>query len=75
MEQGKCPLQLSEEVLNITEMHDIADANQMSQSLNAMAGSKSSNCFRLRALVGTQVMIILVDFFFQGYALDRRIGF
>jgi hypothetical protein len=32
MEQGKCPLQLSE-VLNIIEMHDIAAAEQMSQSL------------------------------------------
>jgi hypothetical protein len=61
MEQLDCPLQLDEEVLNMLEMHDIATAQQLSLSLNALAGSESSNCLRLRALVGNQAMIILID--------------
>lgn len=61
MEQVECPIQLSEEVLNMLEMHDIAVAEQLSLSLNALAGSEGANCLRLRALVGNQVMLILVD--------------
>jgi hypothetical protein len=61
MEQETDPIMLSEEVLNLMEMNDIAEAQHLSLSLNAMAGSESSNCLRLRALVGNQVMLILVD--------------
>lgn len=61
MEPDDDPIQLSEEVLNLMEMHDIVEAQQLSLSLNAMAGSHSTNCLRLRALVGNQVMLILVD--------------
>lgn len=61
MEEGECPLQLSEEVLNMIEMHDVATAEQLSLSINAMSGSDGSNCLRLRALVGNQVMLILID--------------
>lgn len=61
MEHIDDPIQLSEEVLNLMEMHDLAEAQQLSLSLNAMAGSESSNCLRLCALVGNQVMLILVD--------------
>jgi hypothetical protein len=61
MEHGECPIQLSEEVLNLIEMHDIAIAEQLSLSLHAMSGSEGDNCLRLRALVGNQVMLILVD--------------
>jgi hypothetical protein len=55
------PEQLSEEVLNMLELQDIAAAEQLSLSLHALAGSESDSCFRLRALVGNQVLIILVD--------------
>jgi hypothetical protein len=61
MEHGECPIQLSEEVLNLIEMHDIAIAEQLSLSLHAMSGSEGDNCLRLRAMVGNQVMLILVD--------------
>jgi hypothetical protein len=61
LETEICPLQLSEEALNLMEIHDLAEAQQLSLSLNALAGSESSNCLRLRAMVGNQVMIILVD--------------
>jgi hypothetical protein len=56
-----CPVQLSEEILNLLELQDIATAEHLSLSLNAISGSKSSNCLHLRALVGNQVLIILVD--------------
>jgi hypothetical protein len=42
-------------------MHDIAIAEQLSLSLHAMSGSEGDNCLRLRAMVGNQVMLILVD--------------
>ncbi|KAK1693348.1 hypothetical protein QYE76_010045 [Lolium multiflorum] len=61
MEQQECPIQLSEEVLNLMEMHDLATATKLSLSLNAMSGSEGSNCLRLRALVDNQVLLILVD--------------
>jgi hypothetical protein len=61
MEQADCPIQLSEEILNMMEIQDIASATQLSLSLNAMAGSEGSNCLRLRALVDNQVLLILVD--------------
>jgi hypothetical protein len=54
MEQQECPIQWSEEVLNLMEMHDLAAATQLSLSLNALAGC-------LRALVDNQVLLILVD--------------
>lgn len=43
------------------EMHDIATAEQLSLSLNALAGSEDSNCLRLRALVDNQVLLVLID--------------
>lgn len=55
------PEQLSEEVLNMMELHDIAEAQQLSLSINAMAGTDGSDTIRLRALVGNQVLLILVD--------------
>jgi hypothetical protein len=61
MEQEIDPIILSEEVLNLMEMNDIAEAQHLSVSLNALSGSESNNCLRLRALVGNQVMLILVD--------------
>jgi hypothetical protein len=59
--QDDCPLMLSEEVLNMLEMQDIADAQRLSLSIHAMAGSEGAETLRLRALVGNQVFIILVD--------------
>jgi hypothetical protein len=61
IEQEIDPIILSEEVLNLMEMNDIAEAQHLSLSLNALSGSESNNCLRLRALVGNQVMLILVD--------------
>jgi hypothetical protein len=61
METELCLVQLSEEILNMLELQDIAIAEQLSLSINALAGSESANCLRLRALVGNQVLIILVD--------------
>jgi hypothetical protein len=61
MEQEIGPIIMFEEVLNLMEMNDIAQAQHLSLSLNALSGSESNNCLRLRALVGNQVMLILVD--------------
>ncbi|KAK1681147.1 hypothetical protein QYE76_041995 [Lolium multiflorum] len=52
---------LSEEVLNLMEMQDLAEAKQLNLSLNAMAGTDASDTIRLRARVGDQVLLILVD--------------
>jgi hypothetical protein len=59
IETEPCPVQLSEQILNMLELQDIATA--LSLSINALASSESANCLRLRALVGNQVLIILVD--------------
>jgi ribosomal protein L32 len=61
LEQSEDPILLSDEVLNIMEMHDLAEAQLLSLSLNAMARPEDSHCLRLMALVGNQVMLILVD--------------
>uniref|UniRef100_A0ACD5YQQ8 Uncharacterized protein n=1 Tax=Avena sativa TaxID=4498 RepID=A0ACD5YQQ8_AVESA len=61
LETEECPLRLSEEVLNMIEMHDVATAEQLSLSIHAMAGSEGAETLRLRALVGNQVLVILVD--------------
>lgn len=53
--------QLSDEILNTIELQDLADAKQLSLSLNALAGTDSNDTIRLRALVGNQVMLILID--------------
>jgi hypothetical protein len=52
---------LSEEVLNLMELQDLAEAQQLSLSLNAIAGTDSGDTIRLRALVDNQVLLILVD--------------
>ncbi|KAK1678256.1 hypothetical protein QYE76_039104 [Lolium multiflorum] len=52
---------LTEEVLNILEMQDISMAEQLSLSMHAMAGTEGAETLRLRALVGNQALIILVD--------------
>uniref|UniRef100_A0ACD5U6C2 Uncharacterized protein n=1 Tax=Avena sativa TaxID=4498 RepID=A0ACD5U6C2_AVESA len=52
---------LSEEVLNMIELQDMADAKQLSLSFNALAGTDSGDTICLRALVENQVMLILVD--------------
>jgi hypothetical protein len=67
---------LSEEILNMLEMHDIAEAQQLSLSLHAMAGSEGAETIRLRALVGNQVLLILVDsgsstYFIHAQMLDK----
>jgi hypothetical protein len=54
------PERLSE-VLNMMEMHDLTLAKQLSLSIDALAGSDSSNSLHLQAMVGNQVMLILVD--------------
>jgi hypothetical protein len=55
------PEQLSDEVLNILEMQDIAEAQQLSLSIHALADTESNNTICLRAMVGNQVLLVLVD--------------
>lgn len=43
------------------EMVDIAEAQQLSLSINAMASTDTSDTIRLRALVRNQVLLILID--------------
>lgn len=76
MSVNEDPIQLSEEILNIMELQDIATAEQLSLSINAMAGSEGDDCLRLHALVGNQVMIILLgsgssNCFLNAAMLDR----
>jgi hypothetical protein len=52
---------LSEEILNLMELHDIAQAEQLSLSIHAMSGTEGSETLKLRAMVGNQVLLILVD--------------
>jgi ribosomal protein L32 len=55
------PEQLSDEVLNMLEMQDLAEAQQLSLSIHALAGTESNDTIRLRAMVGNQVLLVLVD--------------
>jgi hypothetical protein len=55
------PEQLSEEVLNMLELQDIAEAQQLNLSIHALAGIDFGDTIRLRAMVGNQVLLILVD--------------
>jgi hypothetical protein len=55
------PEQLSDEVLNMLEMQDLAEAQQLSLSIHALAGTDSGDTIRLRALIGNQHLLILVD--------------
>lgn len=47
---------LSDEILNMIEENDMAQAEQLSLSIHAI-----SRTIRLRALIGNQVLLILVD--------------
>jgi hypothetical protein len=55
------PEQLSHEVLNMLEMQDLAEAQQLSLSIHALAGTNSGDMIHLRALIGNQHLLILVD--------------
>jgi hypothetical protein len=52
---------LSDEVLNMLEQQDIAEAQQLSLPIHALASTESSDTIWLRAVVGNQVLLILVD--------------
>lgn len=52
---------LSEEVLNLMELQDLAQAKQLKLSIHAMAGTEGAETLKLRAMVGNQVLLILVD--------------
>ena len=54
-------VELSPETLDLLELQDIAEAQQLSLSLNAMAGSSDGNTVQIRALVQNQVMLLLID--------------
>jgi hypothetical protein len=43
------------------ELQDLAEATQLSLSIHALAGIDSSDTIRLRAMVGNQIMLILID--------------
>ena len=53
--------EISAEVLNLLELQDIAEAQQLSLSCNAMSGAGGGNIVQIRALVQNQVMLLLVD--------------
>jgi hypothetical protein len=55
------PAMLSKEVLNMLELQDIAEAEQLSLSIHALAGTDSGDTIRLRTSVGNQSLLILVD--------------
>jgi hypothetical protein len=52
---------LSNEVLNMLEQQDIAESQQLSLSIHALVGTESGDTIRPRAMVGNQVLLILVD--------------
>ena len=53
--------QLSDEVLNLIKLHDIAEVEQLSLSCHALDGTEGTETIRLRAMIGNQVLLILVD--------------
>lgn len=53
--------EISEEVLELMELQDLANAQELSLSLNAVSGSDNEGTIRIRALVQNQVMLLLVD--------------
>ncbi|KAJ1276202.1 hypothetical protein BS78_05G196300 [Paspalum vaginatum] len=52
---------LTEEVLNQLEVEDTLAEEFCTLSLNALAGTDTGSCMKLRALVNNKVMLILVD--------------
>uniref|UniRef100_A0ACD5TPA9 Uncharacterized protein n=1 Tax=Avena sativa TaxID=4498 RepID=A0ACD5TPA9_AVESA len=74
-ETVECPELLSDEVLNMIEQNDIAQAAQLSLSIHAMAGTEGAKTLRLRALIGNQILLILVDSgsssFINTHMIDR----
>jgi hypothetical protein len=53
--------EISEEVLELLELQDLANAQELSLSVNAISGSQSDGTICIRALVHNQVMLLLVD--------------
>jgi hypothetical protein len=53
--------ELSDEVLELLELQDIANAQELSLSINALSGSLGDGTIRIRARVQNQVMLLLVD--------------
>jgi hypothetical protein len=49
--EEESPEQLSEEVLNMLELQDLAEAQQLSLSIHVLAGTDSGDTIHLRALV------------------------
>lgn len=53
--------ELSDDVLELLELQDLANAQELSLSVHALSGSNVSDTIRIRALVDNQVMLVLVD--------------
>jgi hypothetical protein len=53
--------ELTEETLNHLEIEDVLASEMGQLSLNALAGTESSDSMCIRALVQSKVMLILVD--------------
>jgi hypothetical protein len=53
--------EILEEVLELLELQDLANAQELSLSVNAISGSQSDGTICIRALVQNQVMLLLVD--------------
>jgi hypothetical protein len=52
---------ISEEVLELLELQDLANAQELSLSVNAISGSQTDGTICIQALVQNQVMLLLVD--------------
>lgn len=53
--------ELSDAVLEELELQDAATAELLHLSMHAMAGTEAAKTIRIRALLGNQVMLILID--------------
>jgi hypothetical protein len=54
-------VELSDEVLEQLELQDATTAELLQLSLNAIAGTEKTDTICIRALVGNQIMLLLID--------------
>ena len=61
IEAAEQQVQLSDHVLNAIAVEEVAEEAAAYLSVNALSGTTNTKSIRLRALVGNQVMLLLVD--------------
>ena len=54
-------IQLSPKTLDLLELQEIAEAEQLSLSCNALSGGGNGNIVQIRALVQNKVILLLID--------------